>query len=97
LEGFLDVLGGGGFDTLVDGERLPQAHLGLAGVIVVQVAVADSFQRAGFFQGHAEVSGHGQSLGVLLAGVASGRGPQREFAEAVECLGLAEPRAEVTE
>ena len=45
-ERFLDVLGAGGSDALVDGERLPQMVGGFDGVAVVQVAVADSFQCA---------------------------------------------------
>ncbi len=47
-EGFLDVLGAGGSDALVDGERLPEMGGGFGGVAVVQVAVADPFQGACF-------------------------------------------------
>ena len=73
LEGFLDVPGGGmGSDALVDGECLLQVHCGLAGVAVVEVAVADAFQGARFLQRRADVAGDGQRLTVVVAGVAGG-------------------------
>ena len=53
MEGFLDAAGGGGADTLVDRECLPQVLRGLTGVAVLQVAVAESFQGAGFLWGRA--------------------------------------------
>jgi hypothetical protein len=56
-QGVLDALIAGVSDALVDRECLPQVLGGLAGVAVVKVAVADSFQGACFFQGAAEVSG----------------------------------------
>jgi hypothetical protein len=56
-EGFLDAPGGGSSGALVDGEGLPQAGGGFAGVAVVQVAVADSFQGACFLQGCAAIAG----------------------------------------
>ena len=43
LEGFLDALGVGGTDALVDRQCPPQALCGRAGVAVVEVAVADPF------------------------------------------------------
>ena len=49
----------------------------------MEVAVADSFQGAWFFWGGADVAGDGQRLGMLVAGLAGGRGAEREFAEAV--------------
>jgi len=73
LEGLLDVPGGGmGSDALVDGECLPQVHCGLAGVAVVEVAVADAVQGACFVQRRADVAGDGQRLAVVVAGVAGG-------------------------
>jgi hypothetical protein len=89
-EGFLDALGGGGANALVDRECLPQVPRGLAGVAVAEVAVADSFQGAGFFRGRAEVAGDGQGPGVLVACLGGGRGPERELTKAVQCFGLAE-------
>jgi len=71
-EGFLDVLGGGGANALVDRQRLPQVRHGLAGVAVVEVAGADAFQGAGFLRGHTEVAGDRQSPGVLVAGLSGG-------------------------
>ena len=97
LEGFLDALGGGGADALVDGQCLLQVLRGVAGVAVVEVAVADAFQGAGFLPGRAEVTGDGQRLGVLVAGLAGGLGPGRWLAELVQRFGLAEPVAEVAE
>ena len=92
-EGFLDALGAGGADALVDRQGLPQVRGGVAGVAVLQVAVAESFQGACFLGGGADVAGDGQRLSVLVAGLAGSRGPGREFAEAVQCFGLAEPVA----
>ncbi len=62
---------------LVDRECLPQVRGGLAGVVVVQVGLAESFQGAGFLRGGADVAGDGQCLGVTLAGLAGVRGPGR--------------------
>jgi hypothetical protein len=73
LEGFLDAPGAGvGSDALVDGECLLQVHRGLAGVAVVEVAVADAFQGACFVQRSADAAGDGQRLAVVVAGVAGG-------------------------
>jgi len=44
LQGFLDALSGGGADALVDRECLLQVCGGLAGVALLRVAVAESFQ-----------------------------------------------------
>ena len=97
LEGFLDAPGGRGADVLVDRECLLQVRGSLAGVAVLQVASAKSFQGACFLWGRADVAGDGQRPGVLVVGLLCGRGPERELAEAVQRLGLAEPVAEVTE
>ena len=73
LQGFLDTPGGGvGSDALVDGECLLQVRRGLAGVAVVEVAVADAFQGARFLQRRADVVGDGQRLAVVVAGLAGG-------------------------
>jgi hypothetical protein len=77
LKGLLDAPGGGGSDALVDRKRVLQVRGGLAGVAVVQVAVAESFQGTCFFQGRAEVAGDGQRLSVALAGLAGVCGPGR--------------------
>ena len=76
-QGFLDALGAGASDALVDRECLPQVGGGFAGVAVLEVAVADSFQGACFLQGCADLAGDGQRLGVVVAGLAGGRGPGR--------------------
>ena len=77
IEGLLDAPGGGGAEALVDRECLPQVLRGFGEIAVVEVAVADSFQGAGFLCGHADVAGNGQRPGVLVAGLADGRGPGR--------------------
>ena len=77
MEGFLDALGARGADALVDGECLLQVGGGLAEVLVLQVAVAESFQGACLFGGRAEVAGDGQGLGVVLAGLGGVCGPGR--------------------
>ena len=59
VEGFLDPLRGGGADALVDRERLPQWWGGWAGVAVVQVGSAESFEGACLLQRRAEVAGDG--------------------------------------
>ena len=59
MEGFLDAPCGGGADALVDRQCLPQVRGGLAGVAVLQVALAESFQGACFLGGRAEVAGDG--------------------------------------
>jgi hypothetical protein len=77
LEGLLDSPGGGGADALVDRQCLRQVCGGLAGVAVVEVGLAESFQGACFLWGRAEVAGDGQRLGVVLAGLRGVRGPGR--------------------
>src|SRR5262249_51240863 len=96
-EGILDALGAGGADALGNRERLLQVRGGLGGVAFSKVAVADAFQGPRFLRRRADVAGDGQRLGVLVAGLAGGRGAERELAEAVQRLGLAEQVAEVTE
>ena len=83
VEGFLDAPRGGGSGALVDRECLPQVLSGFGEIAVVEVAVADSFEGAGLLCGGADVAGDGQRLGMLVAGLAGGRGAEREFAEAV--------------
>ena len=73
----LDAPRGGGADALVDRECLLQVRAGLAGVAVVQVAVAESFQGACFLRGRAEVAGDGQGLRVVLTGLRGIRRPGR--------------------
>ncbi len=77
IEGLLDSPGGGGANALVDRECLQQVRGGLAGVAVLQVALAESFQGACFLQGRAEVAGDGQRLGVVPAGLRGLSGPGR--------------------
>ena len=77
VEGLLDAAGGGGADALVDRQCLLQAGGALAGMAVVEVAVADSFQGACFVREGAEVAGDGQRLGVVVAGLAAGPGAGR--------------------
>jgi len=72
IEGFLNTLGGGGADALVDRQCLPQVRGGLGGVAVVDVGVADSFEGASFLGRDADVAGDGQRLGMALAGLGGG-------------------------
>jgi hypothetical protein len=62
-QGFLDALGGGTAGALVDRQYLPQVRGGFAGVAVVQVAVAQSFQGGCFFRGRVQVAGDGERPG----------------------------------
>jgi hypothetical protein len=96
-EGFLDAPCCGRPDALVDGECLPQWRGAFAGVAVPEVALAGSFQCARFLEGHAEVAGDGQRLGVVIAGLVAGRGLGQQIPEVVQCLGLAEPLTAVAE
>jgi hypothetical protein len=73
-QGFFGPLSAGAGDALVDGQCLLQELGSFAGVAVVKVGSADSFQGAGFFQGHAEFAGEGQCAGVALAGLLGGCG-----------------------
>jgi len=61
------------------------------------VAVADSFQGPCFLWRRTDVAGDGQRPGVVVAGLGGGGGAERQFAEAVQRLGLAEQVAEVIE
>jgi hypothetical protein len=97
LQGLVDAERRRDANALVDGECLLQVAGGLAGVSVLQVGPAESFQGACFLKDRAEVAGDGQRLDVMLAGLAGSRRPGSQLAEAVERLGLAEPVAEVTE
>ena len=58
-DGFLDPPCGGGTDALVDREGMLQVRGGLAGVAVLQVGLAESFQGACLLQGRAKVAGDG--------------------------------------
>ena len=71
-QGFLNALRIRGADAFVDGECVPQVHCGLTGVGVVEVAVADAFQGAGFVEGCADLGGDGERLAVVVAGLAGG-------------------------
>ena len=55
-EGLLDALGGWSADAMIDGECLPHVGGALAGVAVMEVAVADSFQGACFLQRRADLT-----------------------------------------
>src|SRR5215475_14511867 len=77
LDGLLNAPRGGGADPPVDRECLLQVRVSLAGVAVVQVALAESFQGACFLGGYVEVTGDGQGLGVVLAGLRGVRSPGR--------------------
>jgi hypothetical protein len=97
LEGFLDALGGGGADALVDSQCLLQVLRGVAGVAVVEVAVADAFQGAGFLSGRAESRAMASvwvcwSRAWLVVWVRVASSPSLFSAS-----GLAEPVAEVAE
>jgi hypothetical protein len=56
-EGFFGPLGAGACDALVDDQCLLQEGGGFAGVAVVEVGPADSFQGAGFLQGQDVLAG----------------------------------------
>ena len=56
-QGFFDAPSAGACDALVDGQCLLHEGGGLAGVAVVEVGSAHSFQGACFFQGYAEFAG----------------------------------------
>ena len=59
--GFWTRRGGVGADVMIDRECLLQVRGGLAGVDVLQVAVAESFQGACFLWGRADVAGDGHA------------------------------------
>jgi len=63
-EGLLDAPDAGGSDALVDGECLLQVGGSLAGMAVLEVATAESFQGTCFFQGRADLAGDGKRLVV---------------------------------
>ena len=54
-QGVLDALGGWSADAMIDGECLPHVGGSLAGVAVMEVAVADSVQGACFLQRRADL------------------------------------------
>ncbi len=89
-----DALGIGGCDALVDRQCLVQAGETFAGVTVPDLAVADAFQGACFLQGRADLTGDGERLVVVVAGLSAGDGAKGQLAEVVEHLGLFVPLAE---
>jgi hypothetical protein len=95
LEDFFDAPGAGGADALVDRKRLAQVPNGFAGFAVLEVDLAKSFEGACFDERGTDVAGDGEGLGVVAAGLLSGRGPGRQLTKAVENLGLAAPGSEV--
>jgi hypothetical protein len=58
----------------VDAEGLPQVGSGLAGIAVLEVGPAESFQGSCLLEGHADVPRDGERLGVALAGLGAGLG-----------------------
>jgi len=74
---FLDALCAGAIDALVDRECQPQVGGSFAQVAVLDVGLGDSVQGACLLGGRADVAGDGQRPGVLVAGLAGGRGPGR--------------------
>jgi hypothetical protein len=58
--------------ALVDAEGLPQVGGGLAGIAVLEVGPAESFQGSCLLEGHADVPRDGERLGVALAGLVAG-------------------------
>src|SRR5215471_20226659 len=76
-QGFLDALGARASDALVDRQGPLEVGRRLAGVVVMEVAVTDSFQSACLLQGCADLPGDGQRLAVVVAGPAGGRRPGR--------------------
>jgi hypothetical protein len=95
--GFAGCTGLRGADALVDRECLQQMRGSLAGVALLEEAVADSFQRPCFLRGRGDAAGDAQRPGMLVTGLAGGRRAERELAEAVQRLGLADQVAEVFE
>ena len=96
-QGFLDAPGAGASYPLVDRDGLLEVGSGVAGVGVVEVAVADSLQGSCLVQGCADLAGDGQRLAVVVAGLAGCRGPGRELTQAVQDLSLAVPVTGVAE
>jgi hypothetical protein len=80
--------------VVVDRERLLQVAGSLARFAVLEMAAADSFQRACFRHRQADASGNGERLGVVVPGLAGGRRAGGQLAEAVECFGLADAVAQ---
>ncbi len=72
---FLDAPGSGGADALVYLECPQQVPGGLAEVAVREVALADPFQGACFFEGHPDVLGDDERLNLVIAGAATVGGP----------------------
>jgi hypothetical protein len=79
-EGFLEALGRGYPDALVNGECLPQRRSACTKFAVLEVALADSFQGPCFLEGHADLTGDGQRPGVAVAGPGAGRRSDMQLA-----------------
>ncbi len=72
VEELLDAPAAGGSNALIDCDCLLQVRGGLAGVAVVEMAAADSFQSAGFLEGYTNVTGDGQCVAVAVPGLVRG-------------------------
>ena len=94
-EGFLDALGGEGSDAPADGQCLPQDVSAFAGVAVLQVGAANSFQGACLLERRADLAGDRQCLAVVVAELLAVGGPGRQLAQAVQFFGLLVPLAKV--
>src|SRR5215469_14369928 len=97
IEDLPNALRGVSPDALVDAECLTQVQGCFAAVAVVEVGPAESFQGVCLLEGHADIPRDGERPDVVLTGLAGGRGPAGELAEAVQRLGLAEPVTEIAE
>ena len=70
--GFPDARSARASDALADRECFPQWRDGLAGVGVLEVTLADSFQSSGFLQRCADLAGDGERLIVVVKGLLGG-------------------------
>jgi hypothetical protein len=68
----VNALSPGRSRALVDAEGLPQGGGGLAGIAVLEVGPAESFQGSCLLEEHADVPRDGERLGVALAGLVAG-------------------------
>jgi hypothetical protein len=72
VEGFIHVPGSGRSEALADGECLPQAGGDPGGVAVLKVGPADAFQSSCLLEWPADITGDGERLGMMVAGLAGG-------------------------
>jgi hypothetical protein len=93
-KGLPDALGARDSDALVDRQCLAQVGGTLAGLTVLKVAVAESFQRACFLQGRTDITRDGQCPAVVVTGLLAGRDPGGQLTETAEHFGLLAPLAE---